>query len=234
MPPLATIVDAIREQYRLRCDFHSAEKRLTNQIKSIGHRLDADSKIQFPRERVEFIVGAVTLPLEEIHAVVARHRMAAEKSLEKLAKQLPVWKDWAEGVRGIGALGVSQIVGECGDLSMYANPAKVWKRMGVGMYQRQDGGWERQRKAAGADGVEAGYSPRRRSVLWNVEACFIKAGGPYREVYDVRKAYEATKPNCGRCPEKGEHCRPAHIHNRASRYMGKRFLRDLWRAWRAE
>ncbi len=57
--------------------------------------------------------------------------------------------------------------------------------------------------------------------MWNVGACIVKAGGPLKAVYDARKAYEADHVET-----------KAHAHNRAQRYVEKRFLRDLWSAWR--
>lgn len=56
--------------------------------------------------------------------------------------------------------------------------------------------------------------------MWNVGACIVKAGGPLKEAYDARKVIEATKVET-----------KAHAHNRAQRYIEKRFLRQLWRAW---
>ena len=49
--------------------------------------------------------------------------------------------------------------------------------------------------------------------------------GPYGELYLARKAYEA---------EHHPDLTPKHRDMRARRYMVKRVLRDMWRAWRAE
>jgi hypothetical protein len=79
--------------------------------------------------------------------------------------------------------------------------------------------------------------------MWNVGAGFIKAGGPYRDLYDERKAIEMVKceaiaadpEHAGPYTRKGRKYSPKlHAHNRAQRYIEKRFLRELWRAWRAE
>jgi hypothetical protein len=114
-------------------------------------------------------------------------------------------------------LSLAAIVGEAGDLSNYANPAKLWKRLGLAVMP--DG--TRQRRVTGVEGLEHGYSPARRSVVWNIGACIVKAGGPLKAVYDARKVYETP-----RVETKG------HAHNRAQRYVEKRFVRDLWIAWR--
>jgi len=50
-------------------------------------------------------------------------RATAEKAMEKLAKQLPVYP-WLETVRGAGALGLATIIAEAGDLSRYPNPGQ--------------------------------------------------------------------------------------------------------------
>lgn len=240
--PLPALLGQLREHYRQRCDHHSAEKRLTLQIKAISRRLGgpkgsgglAYSKwFQATAEKYPAFLGCVFL-LEECRSMLEKHRKAEEKTVEKLAQELPVWP-WAEKIRGVGALALGQIIAETGDLSDYSNPAKVWKRMGVGMFQTQAGEWSRQRKAAGADGVAAGYAPRRAAVIFNVSECLIKLNqdGPYRTLYDERKAFEATKPACAHalCQKVGDRCRPGHLHNRARRYMAKRFLRNLWREW---
>lgn len=79
----------------------------------------------------------------------------------------------------------------------------------------------RQRRVGGVEALDHGYAPARRSVMWNIGACIVKAGGPLKAVYDARKAHEAERL-----------ATKAHAHNRAQRYIEKRFLRDLWVEWR--
>lgn len=245
MPVLADVISSIRELHRERQDYHSAEKRMTLQIKSIQRRVHARTCPTPGRKKCACkdlydAMPAAAMVLSEQESIIHKHRLRPEKELRKLAEQLPVWL-WVESITGFGALGLAQIIAECGDLSKYAGPAKLWTRMGVGRYQRTDGTWERQRKAEGENGVLAQYSPTRRSIMYVIGDCIIKAGGAFRAVYDVRKLFEAEKPSCGRAistggqcedPERPGHCRPGHIHNRAKRFMEKRLLRDLWREWR--
>lgn len=236
---LADILSSLRELHRERQDFHSAEKRMTLQVKAIQRRLHARACPLGPGRKkcgCEGVYDVVTPTVDTLTAIrdgLNAQRKRPEKAMQKLAEQLPVW-EWWESTRGLGALGLAQIIAECGDLAQYGNPAKLWKRMGLGMYQRTDGQWERQRKAEGDNGVLAGYSPTRRSIMFVLGESIIKAGGPYREVYDQRKVLEAEKPACGRAKCTGEHCQPGHIHNRAKRYTEKRLLKDLWRRWRAK
>lgn len=181
-------------------------------------------------------------PFDEIEA-------AATKEMERLAGQLPVWEAFGKGVRGFGARGLAVIVGEAGDLFNYPKKGHLWKRMGVAVMGRGDGLDDHRQGAPGAgakaaDWIEEGYSKARRSRLFVIGDSMIKAQGPYREIYLARKAYEVeraallglTVAPSAKIPakRKAEFRSEGHIHRRAQRYMEKRLLRDLWRAWRAE
>ena len=78
------------------------------------------------------MILALCLPFRECQDLLLKQQKVQEKKLEKLAKQLPVWS-WVENVRGVGPLSLAQMIGELGDLSGYSNPAKPWKRMGLGL-----------------------------------------------------------------------------------------------------
>ncbi|MBX9874648.1 MAG: hypothetical protein K2X84_07305 [Beijerinckiaceae bacterium] len=224
---LAPIIAEIREQWRRRQAWHRAEKSLTLQAKALCRRLaeGGDKKeaeviynaaLGKGGHAMAEIALAAFFPLTEARDGVERHRKLVEKRLVKLAKGLPV-APWVEATRGVGLLSLAAIVGEAGDLGAYGNPAKLWKRMGVAVM----GDGTRQRRVAGVEALDHGYSPARRSVMWNLGACIVKAGGPLKEVYDARKVYEAERV-----------ATKAHAHNRAQRYVEKRFLRDLWSQWR--
>lgn len=224
----APIIGEIREQWRRRQAWHRAEKSLTLQAKALCRRLaeggdkrEADviynAALGKGAHAMAEIALAAMFPLTEARDSVERHRKLVEKRLVKLAKELPV-APWVESVRGVGLASLAAIVGEAGDLSAYSNPAKLWKRMGLAVMP--DGG--RQRRIGGVEALDHGYSPARRSVMWNLGACIVKAGGPLKSVYDARKLYEAERV-----------ASKAHAHNRAQRYVEKRFLRDLWSQWRA-
>ena len=123
-------------------------------------------------------------------------------------------------MRGLAEMGVAQIVSECGHLLMLGvNVQKLWRRMGLDV---NDQGGARKRES----GVANGYSPKRRSIMWNVGDVLVKTNrdGPYRTLYLERKAYELARE-----PE----MQPMRAHLRAQRFMEKRLLKDLWRAWRA-
>jgi len=164
----------------------------------------------------------------------------ATRDMEQLARQLPV-AEWTAGVRGLGMLGLAIIVGEAGDLHRYDTPAKLWTRMGVGMREgRRQGGLPK--GAPAKEWIAEKYSPQRRSRLYTIGDAMIKQPGPYREIYLDRKVYEKAHAEgeglivapANKIP-KGQQAKyrsVMHIHKRAQRYMEKKLLKHLWRAWR--
>lgn len=171
-------------------------------------------------------------------------KMMVEGLLEDLVEKLPVWDGYVKGILGISLVSLGNVIGEAGDLSIYSNPAKLWKRMGMAVI---DG--ERQRKCLDkAKAEEHGYCPRRRATMFVIGDNIVKAGKGYlNELYYSRKERELEKakeegrkvlpsPQISALIKKGadkEGFRSeGHIHLRAKRYVEKRFLRDLWRAWR--
>lgn len=167
----------------------------------------------------------------------------ATKRMEKLARALPVWSAWAEHVRGFGAISLAVIVAETGDIAHYATPAKLWKRCGLAVMDgvRQGG----LAKSAGANAwIAHGYNRQRRSRIFVIGDCLVKGNGdgPYRKAYLERKAYERARAEAAglivapaaKIPakRKAAFMSDGHVHRRAQRYLEKRLLKDLWRAWR--
>ena len=217
--------------------------------------------------RVQTMLGKGVDTDHPHHLIIGTSRMGSEVfsqqeaentwKLEYVAKQLPVWQNWAEAINGFGARSLGVIVGEAGDLSNYPDHSRLWKRLGVAVLDgiRQGG----LHKNAGADAwISHGYNPSRRSQIYVIGDTLLKADGPYREVFlkrcidEHRKAIEeglipATSqkatveswaarglPELQRVAEIDQniHRSAAHMTNRAQRYMEKRLLRDLWNAWR--
>lgn len=92
--------------------------------------------------------------------------------------------------------------------------------------------------ATRARGQKANWSADAKMRAYLVAVSIVKAGGPYREVYDEARAkYEGAvhQAECKRCGPKGN---PApvgspisagHQHARALRKVAKEVLKDLWR-----
>lgn len=149
-----------------------------------------------------------------------RVRATHEKAMVKEVKQLPITA-WATGVKGLGLLSLARIIGEAGDPANYPDKSKLWKRMGLAVL-----GGNRQgnpgKGASADDWIAHGYNAERRSVMFIVGENLIRAKSPrYYPVYLQRKEYEAARG-----------LSKIHAHNRAKRYIEKKLLADLWRAWR--
>jgi hypothetical protein len=170
----------------------------------------------------------------------------ATEHMERLARSLPVWPAWGEGVRGFGARSLAVIIGEAGDLSNYPKKGHLWKRMGLSPIEKdglvQSGASWRKGGLSKDDWIAAGYSMVRRSRMFVIGDVMVKVGDHYRQVYLDRKEYERSNAQAlgltvcpaARIPakRKDEFVSDGHIHRRAQRYMEKRLLRDLWQAWR--
>lgn len=149
------------------------------------------------------------------------------KILSKLAKSLPV-SDWVTSVKGFGQINFGRIIGEAGDLSLYPNPAKLWKRLGLAPYQKNGvtkmpSTWMRTGGLSAEEWTALGYCPRRRAVAYVLGESLLKANkGVYRQRYDEAKA---------RFKENHQDCKDIHAHKHAMLCMVKRLIRDLWVEW---
>jgi hypothetical protein len=261
----ARAISLIRERHRQRQDIHRAEKSLTLQIKAICRRAcagllsdalrsgDMDRAAFLKRTKADADVLYAALIDGEAHplflavhphiesffqarAMFQTQRRAIEKHLESLAVALPI-APFVTAFRGLGMASLAAIVGEAGDLSTYSTHSKLWRRLGLAPFDgKAPSTWRKKGGLSAEQWTEVGYSPIRRSIVWNAGQCVLKAqsarvskegvvlreAGLYRLVYDARKQYELD-----RGIPKG------HAHNRAIRYMDKKIIRDLWRAWRA-
>jgi hypothetical protein len=234
------------ELHRQRQDLHRSEKGLTLRVKAKcrrlcdGDKMDAERlyKAMFGKGEHDMIAHAfaVAQPFIEARTLLEKQRKETEKTMAEEARTLPV-SPWVDDVRGFGIGSLAAIVGEAGDLSQYSTVSKLWKRMGLAVING-----ERQQRKPGAEALDHGYSPSRRSVVWNIGDALFRSGGYYADLCRERKQYETEKAEAAGlkvCPaarikvgEKDECMSHGHIHNRAKRYMEKRLLRDLWRAWR--
>lgn len=156
----------------------------------------------------------------------ARHEVEAE--MRRAARRLPV-AAWAKGVRGLGEIGLAVIVGEAGDLGGYAHPDKLMKRLGLAPYEgKAFSTWRRAGGLSAEEWTAGGYSPRRRAQIYAVvgDPLFRQqsvCAGPYRQVYDKRRARTAeTHPDWSK----------GHSHGDALRVMTKALVEDLWAEWR--
>ena len=240
------LVVSIFDVYRQRTWLLRAEMKLTLQAKAVCRSICAGDKDEADKlyaaivddkpHPLAALAASATMLMLNARAVLTAPRETYEKRLEALAKQLPV-ADWCKETKGLGFLTLAKIVGEAKDApGSYRSPACLWARFGMGVL----GDGTRQRKIAGDGALELPYSPTRRSLMYLAGDGLLKAQvravkdekgkptgervaiGPYGQLYIDRRAYEEARE-----------CKPIVAHMRAKRYIEKRLLRELWRAWRA-
>lgn len=227
---LSSTILNIRDKWRARRAWHRAEKSLTLQASAICRRfVEGNDKARAGRllKQIEkedpsapTVAYLLCQPLLQGREPIRKYRKAIEKELESEAGKLPM-AEWAAKVRGFALPSLAAIVGECGDLSNYATVSRLWKRMGLAVIEG-----ERQRRVGGDMALIHGYNPERRSVIWNIGECLIKAqeeGDPYRTFYLAEKERQLAKGMTR-----------IHAHRRAARHMTKKFLADLHSVWRQQ
>lgn len=173
-------------------------------------------------------------------------RTSTEAEMCRLAKQLPAWP-FVKSVKGVSELGLAVIVGEAKDLALYPTHSHLWKRLGLSVMDGNRQG-NPGKGASKDDWIAHGYVRCRRAEIyaflddvmfrsqWRGDkdadgknpaktkqpvAVSAHAIGPYGEAYGRKKAEYLAREWV-----------PAHADNAARRYMAKKFIRDLWNAWR--
>lgn len=139
---------------------------------------------------------------------------------------------WVKDQKGIGEKQAARLLASIGD--PYWNTlhgrsrtvSELWAYCG---YDVRAGQGPRRRK-----GELANWSQAARMRARMIAESIVKAGGPYREVYDTRKASTEGRVHAAQCPQcvgssaVGDPWRDGHRHADALRVVSKTVLRDLW------
>lgn len=166
-------------------------------------------------------------------------------------------REWQKASRGIGEDSIARVLGHLGD--PYIAAPHWWEGTGtnrvlmvgepyvrtVSQLWQYAGHGAPSRKAKGMTAEELfalGNPGLKMLVHLQAEWC-MKAGGHYREVYDVARLTAADKLHGSECVRCGPSGKPAqvgtpwtagHQHAHALRIVGKEILRDMWLVRHAE
>lgn len=264
-------ITAINETWRMRQGLVKAMTKLSLQaqasIREGRSKEDAASLYREVSKNESHPQYGIIAPYLGAMEPLAFFRGEYEKQLIRAVKTLPIYT-WAKGVSGLGEPSLAGIIGECSGLNVETNEwwtvgqmksvSAMWKRLGLAVM----GGVRQGDATAGltkADWVEHGYVKTRRSVIWNVGECVVKAQWRKENtVHAYGKFYGEEKARLQALNESGEYAEqavrivermkkagskplaenlagrltPGHINNRAKRHMTKRLIRDLWIEWR--
>lgn len=237
-PDYSSLFIELEDIHRKRQDYIKSDGMINNQVKAISRRL---TKVGYSEDQITSHTSGIVNTLQSFIEV----KRAYEKQMIKIGQQLPL-HDWYCQHEGCSDIGFCMLMAEIGNMKNYSNPAKVWKRMGLSV---QGGRAEKN----DIKGQNTGYSKRRRAIAYQISSSIIKKHGHYREIYDVRKAYEVERDLNGGTAEyveanrsrmvnqfqspdnkkliKNNQLPKSVIDSRAQRYMVKRLLCDMWNEW---
>lgn len=249
------VVAHVRHLYKQRNDIIRAHGNLTRQVISIcrhsvgfntflpekeraaaqkaGDALLAKLKAGSPEAAHVFDSAGFLLDVIE-KSGFTKQKTFIEKKMATAAKVFGM-DEFINSVPGLSATMLCTIIGEAGDLANYGTKSRLWKRLGLAVID----GVRQSKQSDAGKALDHGYNPSRRAAVWNIGESVIKqqvravkneagentgsiAIGPLGKVYLDRKAEYTAKH-----PEKSK----KHIHNDAKRYMEKRLIAQLWRAW---
>lgn len=167
--------------------------------------------------------------------------------IEAEIKDVPIYTKFLKPIKGIGPILSGNIIGSL-DPHKAPHASSFWKYCGLHVNQ--------ERAVRRVKGEKLGFPSRMRVFAWKLGDSMIKQRTPfYRDIYDETKAKFNEKlnnplenpKNCPRYDECLELLRKKakrlgreakklpckkHLHAHGRRVMVKRFLADLWGAWR--
>jgi len=159
------------------------------------------------------------------------------KMLAHVVEQFPVWSEYLKDVKGCGPAMAAVLLSEI-DIKKAHYPAYIWAYAGLDVAPDGRGRGKHpehlvKRKYIAKDGTEKErdsitFNPFLKTKLVGVLAgSFLRAkDNPYATIYYDYKHRLENHP-------KHKEKTPGHRHNMAKRYMIKRFLADLYVAWRS-
>lgn len=167
----------------------------------------------------------------EIVAQLQATEHTAVLALQKAMRAHPLGP-WVKAQRGIGEKQAARLLACIGDPywnTLHDRPRTVSELWAYCGYDVRGGQGPRRRK-----GQLANWSQDARMRARMIAESIVKAGGPYREVYDTRKAATEGRVHATDCPQcvgssaPGDPWRDGHRHADALRVVAKTVLKDLW------
>lgn len=165
---------------------------------------------------------------------------AIAKDLKESVQTEKIWLNYLINVKGIAEILASGLI-RLIDIEKADHVSSLWKYAGLDVapdglgrsrkkahlvpktYKNREG------KTVKTQGIT--FNPLLKSLCWKIGESFIKSNSPYKDFYDQRKKLEEGR---NKTRKKADVLTKMHIHNRALRYMVKRFLCDFWIAWRTQ
>ena len=155
-------------------------------------------------------------PLDEYFEDLQGLEKRMAKYISNSIKDEDIWINFLKKVKGIGPILGANLINLI-DIKEAKHISSLWKFAGLDVVN----GAAPKRKR----GVVSTWNPLMRNLCWKIGNSLVRSNSPYRKFFDERKEHEKVHH-----PE----LKKFHIDRRARRYMVKRFLSDLWLAWRKQ
>lgn len=158
-------------------------------VKLIVRRLYDAQKIRIQSDqRIQRLVREGVVPKEQAEEVFTKAKEleeSCEREYERIVwreiRDEPIVTEWLIRVRGIGKRLAGLLVAIIGDVERFPTTSKLWAYAGLHV---KDGRAVKREK-----GEKANWSAELKTTCWKIGKSFVKAGGPYRELYDTYKQY---------------------------------------------
>ena len=215
------------------------EKKLLTKIR-LSYRKITDGVVDKLPSQKDFVGDELISSYTELCLVNQYVEMEAReadhfKQLEKEVARYRLYSEFLKGIKGCGAAMSGVIISEI-DITKAQYASSLWKYAGLDVAQdgRGRGKYKEHlilQKYIDAEGKEQEkqgitFKPFLKTKLLGVLAgSFLKCKSPYSDHY---YNYKNRLETDSRHQDKSK----GHIHNMAQRYMIKRFLCDLYVAWR--
>lgn len=149
------------------------------------------------------------------------------KGVMEITEREPIFTEWLQHVNGVSTVLTARMIHRFGYCADYDRVSNMWSYSGLAPGQSR------------TKGEKLGYDPQAKTLAWLVADRIIMQGGnsmyktkfydPYKKKQERRmeRAEDMTEAQL----EKQEWTPPesqGHAHNRAVRYLAKKFLKHYW------
>lgn len=217
-----------------------AEKvKVLNAVKA-SHKRMTDGVVGMLPKSSKFVSDGVVCSLTELALVDSYVKLEAmeveqNKAITKALKGIPIYDEFLSQVNGCGPLSSAVIISEI-DIGKAKYASSLWRLAGYDVAKDGQGRSRRKehleevsytdRQGDTVQRKSLTFNPMLKTKLYLLGTSFLKVKeSPYKDVY---YDYKNRLENHATHKDKTK----GHRHNMAIRYMVKRFLVDLYIAWR--
>lgn len=119
--------------------------------------------------------STVTRLMDWVNERMDKQERELKAMVLKQIKDEPIWRDWLEGVKGVGPCIAGGLMARIGDCSLFDTVSKLWAYCG----QHVVNGEAPKRKR----GEKANWNAFLRTLAWKAGKSFVMVGGGYRDLY---------------------------------------------------